>query len=284
MTKVLKRERMLYLMYLLNIRDGDAQFNRVGEAQAVARDNNLSLKLAVKAVKAFRGPPQRVHALLQALTFMSLIDANQARMLDSESRPHVLESALSGCGFILVCIGCLAVLCMSLQGCQAEIADELPDPWVVWFTLIVGFLIGLGFWFVLPSAELQQQMPCEPDDATTPACDDDAPTLSDDIPSDGELAQTPDVTRASSDEPLSEPTQSNDGAGDGNSHPASPTAHDPIDEPENHALAAVPIAVVDPPGFPAAVDQITMCLICMNRVRNDLRFPMLRITDEADDP
>ncbi|CAE7625515.1 unnamed protein product, partial [Symbiodinium sp. CCMP2592] len=131
MTKVLKRERMLYLMYLLNIRDGDAQFNRVGEAQAVARDNNLSLKLAVKAVKAFRGPPQRVHSLLQALTFMSLIDANQARMLDSESRPHVLESALSGCGFILVCIGCLAVLCMSLQGCQAEIADELPDPWVV---------------------------------------------------------------------------------------------------------------------------------------------------------
>ncbi|CAE7271152.1 unnamed protein product, partial [Symbiodinium sp. CCMP2592] len=131
MTKVLKRERMLYLMYLLNIRDGDAQFNRVGEAQAAARYNNLSLKLAVKAVKAFRGPPQRVHALLQALTFMSLIDANQARMLDSESRPHVLESALSGCGFILVCIGCLAVLCMSLQGCQAEIADELPDPWVV---------------------------------------------------------------------------------------------------------------------------------------------------------
>ncbi|CAE7837076.1 unnamed protein product [Symbiodinium sp. CCMP2592] len=326
MTKVLKRERILYLMYLLNIRDGDAQFNRVGEAQAVARDNNLSLKLAVKAVKAFRGPPQRVHALLQALTFMSLIDANQARMLDSESRPHVLESALSGCGFILVCIGCLAVLCMSLQGCQAEIADELPDPWVVWFTLIIGFLIGLGFWFVLLSAEPQQQMPCEPDDATTPACDDDAPTLSDDIPSDGELAQTLDVTRASSDEPLSEPTQSDDGAGDGNSHPASPTAHDPIDEPENHALAAVPIAVVDPPAFPAAVDQllvyhapisgrrwhvfrgcwglsraavvaeeelgvllrrdprITMCLICMNRVRNDLRFPMLRITDGADDP
>ncbi|CAE7197817.1 unnamed protein product, partial [Symbiodinium sp. CCMP2592] len=326
MTKVLKRERMLYLMYLLNIRDGDAQFNRVGEAQAVARDNNLSLKLAVKAVKAFKGPPQRAHALLQALTFMSLIDANQARMLDSENHPHVLESALGGCGFTLVCVGCLAVLCMSLQGCQAEIADELPDPWVVWFTLIIGFLIGLGFWFVLLGAEPQQQMPCEPDDATTPACDDDAPTLSDAIPSDGEPAPTPDVTRASSDEPLSEPMQSDDGAGDGNSHPASPTAHDPIDEPENHALAAVPIAVVDPPGFPAAVDQllvyhapisgrrwhvfrgcwglsratviaeeelgvllrrdprITMCLICMNRVRNDLRFPMLRITDEADDP
>ncbi|CAE7249787.1 RE2 [Symbiodinium sp. CCMP2592] len=326
MTKALKRERMLYLMYLLNIRDGDAQFNRVGEAQAVARDNNLSLKLAVKAVKAFKGPQQRVHALLQALTFMSLIDANQACMLDSVSHPHVLESALSGCGLILVCAGCFTVLCMSLQGCQAEIADELPEPWVVWFTLIIGLFIGLGFWFVLLGAEPQPQMPCEPDDATTPACDDDASTLSDDIPAEGEPAPTPDVTRASSDEPLSEPTESGDGAGDGNSHPASPIAHDPIVEPENHALAAVPITVVDPPGFPAAVDQLlvyhapisgrrwhvfrgcwglsraaviaeeelgvllrrdpgtTMCLICMNRVRNDLRFPMLRITDGADDP
>ena len=74
MTKTLKRERMLYLMYLLNIRDSAIQFTRVGEVQASAQDTRVSLKLAVKAVKAFKGPPQKVHALLQALAFMSMID------------------------------------------------------------------------------------------------------------------------------------------------------------------------------------------------------------------
>ncbi|CAE7538998.1 RE1 [Symbiodinium sp. KB8] len=325
MTKTLKRKRMLYLMYLLNIRDSEAQYGRVGETQAAARDNHLSMKLAIKAVKAFKGPPQRVHALLQALTFMSLIDANQAAELDSECHPHAFASALSGCAFILLCFGCLLdhcawlgmlcaiAVCLSLQGCQTEIADEFA--WFqIGFTLALGLVLALWFWVMLPEAEPPQQQPCEPDDDASPACDDDATSLNDEIPSsDEEQSSVPAMTRASSDELLSEPGRSSDDA--------AATDRDPPTEIANDALATVPAAAADPHAglgqlrvyyapisgrrwhvFRAcwglrqanAIAEeelrrllqrdpgITMCLICRNQLNNDLRFEAPRVADRLD--
>ena len=325
MTKTLKRERMLYLMYLLNVRDSEAQYTRVGETQAAARDNHLSMKLAIKAVKAFKGPPQRVHALLQALTFMSLIDANQATELDVECHPHAFASALSGCAFILLCFGCLLdhcawlgmlcaiTVCLSLQGCQNESADEFA--WFqIGFTLALGFVLALWFWVMLPEAELPQQQACEPDDDASPACDDDATSLNDEIPSGNEeQSPAPALTRASSDEPLSEPDRSSDDA--------AAADRDPPAEIANDILATVPVAAADPQGgmgqlrvyyapisgrrwhvFRAcwglrqanAIAEeelqrllqrdpgITMCLICRNQLYDDLRLETPQVADEPD--
>ena len=337
MTKTLKRDRMLYLMYLLNIRDSEAQYNRVGETQAVARDNHLSMKLAIKAVKAFKGPPQRVHALVQALTLMSLIDVNHAAVLEPSGHPSAFTSALSGCGVILLCVGCIygrfilcgvcsaALMCMVLQGCQAETVDELAGPWVIGFTLVLGLLLGLGLWVLLLDSESQQQPPCVPNDVPTPACDDDASTLGDDDPSSEEPLSVPNETRASSDEPLSEPEQNSDDDSAGSDHQPPLGAPDATLEPANNAIAAVPVAAAEPhgrfDGFQLLVHYapiagrrwhvfrgcwglrratviaeeelgalllgdptITMCLICRNRIRNDLRFARLQIADEDGNP